>query len=83
MIKSISWQFAYQIEWISSYKILSEILSLLEKVSAADWKFMWGISVFLSSISKRSACVCEKKAFLNMFTLLINLKAVEYALQFV
>ena len=68
---------------MSLYNTLSEISSLLEKVSAADWKFVWDISVFLSDISKRSACVCEKKAFLNMFILSINLKAVESALHFV
>ena len=72
-----------RIEWMSFYNILSEISSLLKKMSAADWKFVWGISVFLSNISKRSACDSRKKAFLNMFTLLINLKAVEPTLHFI
>ena len=44
---------------------------------------MWDIIVFLSNIFKRSACVCEKKTFLNMSILSINLKAVESALQFI
>ena len=44
---------------------------------------MWDISVFLSNMSERSACVYEKKAFLNMFTLLVNLKAVDSTLQFI
>ena len=34
-------------------------------------------------MSEWSACVCKKKAFLNKSTLLINLKAVESAVQFI
>ena len=68
---------------MSLYNTLSKILSLLEKMSAGDLKFMQDISIFLSDMFKRSACICKKKAFLNMLILSINLKVVESALQFV